>query len=208
MRPDVLAGERFLAPPSQERSRRAHESLLAAALSRFAEHGYDATTVDEITKLAGIAVGGFYMHFRSKRQALLILMDRLLQELDRRPVMARDDDAATLTERLRTGLQVDWSYAGAYRAWREAALRDAALAALHAQIEAWTASRIAAALRSAEPRTRRGIDIPAFSWILSVLFWRAMEAPVGERETVAETIVTFIEHALFERADSVRGSRQ
>jgi AcrR family transcriptional regulator len=196
----VLAGELFPAPPSQERSRRARESLLVAALARFAENGYEATTVDEITKHAGVAVGGFYLHFRSKRQVLLVLMDRLLQELDTRPVMARQDDVTTLTERLRAGLQIDWSYAGVYRAWREAALGDASLAALHTEIEAWTATRIAAAVRAATaaPGTRRHIDVAAFSWILSVVFWRSIEAPVTDRERVADTIVAFTRHILFE----------
>jgi len=199
-RPDVLGGEQFPAPPSQARSRRAREQLLAAALSRFAEHGYETTTVDEITKQAGVAVGAFYLHFRSKRQALLVLMDHLLQELDQRPMMAREEAPASLIDRLRAGLQIDWSYAGAYRAWREAALRDGDLAALHAQIEAWTATRIAAALRTVigTPGARQHIDVTAFAWILSVVFWRAIEAPVAERESVANTIITFIEHTLYE----------
>ena len=200
VRPDLLAGEQFPAPPSQERSRRARESLLAAALSWFAQHGYDATTVDDITKMAGVAVGGFYIHFRSKRQVLLVLTDRLLQELDSRAVMARTGDMTTLMARLRTGLEIDWSYAGAYRAWREAALRDSTLAGLHAQIEAWTAERIAAALRSAiaAPDARRQIDVATYAWILSVLFWRAVEAPAADREPVANIILAFLEHILFE----------
>ncbi|MEA2722030.1 MAG: hypothetical protein QOJ39_3894 [Candidatus Eremiobacteraeota bacterium] len=199
-RPNVLGGEQFPAPPSQERSRRARELLLAAALSRFAEHGYEATTVDEITKQAGVAVGAFYLHFRSKRQALLVLMDRLLQELDQRSAMARQEARTSFIERLRAALQIDWSYAGAYRAWREAALRDDDLAALHAEIEAWTSTRIAAALRTVTttPGARPNIDVTAFAWILSVLFWRAIEAPVAERQSVAGTIVAFIEYTLYE----------
>jgi AcrR family transcriptional regulator len=197
-RPDVLHGEQFPGRPSQERSRRARELLLAAALSRFAEQGYEATTVDEITKQAGVAVGAFYCHFRSKRQAMLVLMDRLLEELDRTAAPAPDDGPTSLMERLRSHLRIDWSYV--YRAWREAALRDTALAVLHGEIEAWTANRIAAALRaaSAVPATWRPADVDMFAWVLSVLFWRAMEAPGAERESVADTIITFMSHMLGE----------
>jgi AcrR family transcriptional regulator len=199
VRPDLLAGEVFPAPPSQERSRRARESLLSAALSLFAEHGYDATTVDEIAKRAGVAVGGFYLHFRSKKQLLLVLMNRLLEEVAG-PVLAAGDRPARFSERLRARLRVERAYAGAYRAWREAALRDGSLAALHARIEAWTTARIAAGLRAetAALRTRPDVDIAAFAWILSVLLWRAIEAPAEEREALADTIVALTEHTLFE----------
>ena len=174
--------------------------MLEATLSLFAEQGYEATTVDDITKKAGVAVGGFYLHFRTKRQALLVLMDLLIDELDRRPVMARVERTSTAIEHLRAGLQLDWSYAGAYRAWREAVLGDASLASLHAEIEAWTTTRIAAALRAAAaaPGARAQVDIASLAWILSVLFWRSIEAPVKERETIVNTVVTFVEHAVFE----------
>jgi AcrR family transcriptional regulator len=192
-----LAGEQFPAPPSQERSRRAREALLASALSLFAEHGFDATTVDEIAKRAGVAVGGFYLHFRSKRQALLVLMDRLLEELER-PIIA--DGATSSIERLRLRLMMQRDYAGAYRAWREAVLRDGSLAALHAQIEAWTMGRLAAALRSdsAGLRRRQNIDIPSFAWILNALFWTSIEAPPEQRESLADTIVALTKYSLFE----------
>ena len=198
--PDVLAGEQFPAPPSQERSRRARQSLLDAALALFAEHGYEATTVDEIARRAGVAVGGFYLHFRSKRQALLVLMDRLLQELDARPAMDRDGDATTLIERLRAGFRIRSSYTGAYRAWREAALGDASLAALHAEIETWTSTRIAAAMEasSGAQGIRPHIDVAAFAWVLSVLFWRSIEGPIKDRAAVADTIAASIMHTLFE----------
>jgi AcrR family transcriptional regulator len=76
-RPDVLADEVLTAPPRQERSRRSREALIAAARSRFASYGYDATAVEDVAKDAGVAVGGFYVHFRSKRKVLLVLVDRL-----------------------------------------------------------------------------------------------------------------------------------
>lgn len=204
LRPDVLVDEQLPSPPQQERSRRARDGLLAAALSRFAESGYEATTVEEIAKRAGVAVGGFYNHFRSKRQVLLVLMDLLLRELDAR--LGSGKDTARHLEHLCFSLHFDSSYAGAYRAWREAALRDAALAALDGTIEAWTCARITAALRgvSMKPGTRANVDLHALGWMLSVLSWRLLQAPKVDPVAVTQTAVAFVELILFK--DGVRSN--
>src|SRR6266496_6831829 len=80
-RPDVLAGQELPPAPQQERSRRKREALLEKALALFAERGYEQTSIEEIARAAEAAVGGFYQHFTSKRQILLVLMDRLLQDV-------------------------------------------------------------------------------------------------------------------------------
>ena len=142
-RPHLLAGESLLPPPRQERSRRKREALLDATLATFAERGYEASTIDEIGRRAGVAVGGFYLHFRSKRQALLVLMDRLLGELDGLAPALEADLQGTVVALVRDALRLDMAYLGAYRAWREAVLRDDELALLHASIDAWTTGRLA-----------------------------------------------------------------
>ncbi|NJN17682.1 MAG: TetR family transcriptional regulator [Oscillochloris sp.] len=40
--------------------------LFAAALRLFREHGFEATTVEQITRAAGVAKGTFFTHFASK----------------------------------------------------------------------------------------------------------------------------------------------
>src|SRR5207244_387551 len=75
-RPDVLAGQQLPPAPQQERSRRKRDALLQSALALFAERGYEQTSIEDIAHQAGVAVGGFYQHFTSKRQILLVLMDR------------------------------------------------------------------------------------------------------------------------------------
>jgi len=79
-RPDVLAGQRFPPASRQERSRRKREALLTSALVLFGERGYEAASIEEIARRAGVAVGGFYQHFASKQQVLLVLMDLFLAE--------------------------------------------------------------------------------------------------------------------------------
>src|SRR5690348_3536013 len=78
--PDLLAGQQLPPPPQQERSRRKRHALLQSALALFAQRGYEDTTIEDIARQAGVAVGGFYQHFASKRQILLVLMDSLTQQ--------------------------------------------------------------------------------------------------------------------------------
>jgi AcrR family transcriptional regulator len=199
-RPDVLSGEFLAEPARRERSRRAREALLDAALSRFTAHGYDATTVEEVAKDAGIAVGGFYQHFRSKRQVLLVLLDHLLAELESLPPRAPDDEAATILACIRHRFTSIWQYAGVYRAWREAAQRDASLSEIQASIEAWTTAKGAAALHAAAaaPGARRNADVATLSYVLSVIFLRLLESNVPDRAVLADAVVAMVTHALFE----------
>src|SRR5260221_1986317 len=143
-RPDVLAGQQLPPAPQQERSRRKREALLMSALALFAERGYEQTSIEDIARSAEVAVGGFYQHFTSKRQILLVLLDRLLQDVSlltwEAKSVAPADIRDGIARLIRQALTVDWAYAGAYRAWHEAAVRDLELQELHHQIEASPAS--------------------------------------------------------------------
>src|SRR6266550_3078759 len=145
-RPDVLAGQQLPPAPQQERSRRKREALLMSALALFAERGYEQTSIEDIARSAEVAVGGFYQHFTSKRQILLVLMDRLLQEVSGLSWEAKSPEPADILDGIarliRQALTLDWAYAGAYRAWHEAVVRDRELLELHHQIEAWSASQL------------------------------------------------------------------
>ena len=46
------------------------ERLASAALELFEEHGYDNTTVHEITERAGLTKSSFFRHFANKREVL------------------------------------------------------------------------------------------------------------------------------------------
>lgn len=48
----------------------ARERLQAAALERFAEHGFDGTTVAEIAEAAGLTERTFFRHFADKREVI------------------------------------------------------------------------------------------------------------------------------------------
>jgi AcrR family transcriptional regulator len=176
---------------------------LAAALALFGEHGYDETTVEAITAAAGVAVGAFYQHFVSKRQLLLVLMDQLLHQAALLPATATEmggqDRLTMIAQLVRQGLVIDWSYAGALRAWREAAVRDHELRGLNERIERWTAAQLAGLLHllASDPAARRDVDVATFAWLLSLLFWRLAETPLDDAEAIVTVLTQMIARMLF-----------
>lgn len=205
-RPSLLAGQEFPPAPRQERSRLKRDALLQAALALFAEQGYEETTIEQIAHRANVAVGGFYQHFTSKKQVLLVLMDRLLEEIAGVGVQPLPDQPLTpytlIEQVVRQGLIVDWSYAGAYRAWHQAAASEKALQDLHRQIERWSAHLVEELLEALHqlPGARSDADIPTLAWLVSLLFWRLAETPLTEPEHVIATLTSLIFHALFSDA--------
>lgn len=69
------------ANPKQARSKQTKEKIIQAAISLFQERGYEKTTSNDIAAEAGVSVGSFYVYFTDKRQLLLIIFDRLSEEL-------------------------------------------------------------------------------------------------------------------------------
>ena len=58
-----------------------YERLLEAALKVFLAHGYVGARVEEITRMAGVAYGTFYHHFRKKSDVIRALADRIYREI-------------------------------------------------------------------------------------------------------------------------------
>lgn len=200
--PDILAGQQLPAPPRQERSRRKHEALLAAALALFAEQGYEQTAIEAIAQRAGVSVGGFYQHFASKRQLLFVLMDQLLQKVAALPMTLPDlspEQVYPVLEGLvRHGLQIDWSYAGAYRAWREASAADAEMRRQQQRLEAWTVQQLAMLFSQLQtvPGARPQVDVITLAEVVGALFWRLAENPLDEPHKI-DALVTSMTHLIF-----------
>ncbi len=53
------------------------EKLLEAGKKLFAEKGYHRTTIEEITKEAGVSHGTFYVYFKSKKEFFLVLLKEI-----------------------------------------------------------------------------------------------------------------------------------
>jgi AcrR family transcriptional regulator len=204
-RPNLLTGEDLPPEPHQKRSLEKRARLKAAALSLFGEKGYERTSIDDVARRARLAVGGFYLHFRSKRQLLLALMDELLEKLSRldlRPQAAPDVRAA-LRQLLARAFSHDLHYLGAYRAWQEAVLSDPSLARKQNQIHAWTTARSATLfqLLQHQPNARPGVNIPALARAMDAFFWsllaQAAQMPKPELDQWLDSSTHLIYHALF-----------
>src|SRR5687768_15721238 len=63
----VEVSQRAPSEPRPSRDQR-HAELVAAAKRCFSSKGYHATTVDDITRAAGVAKGTFYLYFDEKRE--------------------------------------------------------------------------------------------------------------------------------------------
>ena len=67
----------------QQRGEETRSNILTAATECFAQHGYDATGVNEICQRAGVTKGAFYHHFPSKQAVFTELLNRWLDGLDK-----------------------------------------------------------------------------------------------------------------------------
>jgi AcrR family transcriptional regulator len=204
-RPNLLAGEDLPPAPVQKRSLEKRARLKAAALVVFGKKGFEGASIEEIAERAHLAVGGFYQHFRSKRQLLLELMDDLLEHLSRLEFRAQSagDPRAALHEMLARAFAADLRYLGAYRAWQEAALSDRSLARRQRDIQAWTTARVTAVFQflSRLPGARAKVDIPSLARAMDSFFWNLLAQAVtlrpSELNSWIDTATHLIFHALF-----------
>ena len=204
-RPNLLASEDLPAAPRQKRSLDKRTRLKEAALAVFGEKGYEGASIDEIARRASLATGGFYQHFRSKRQLLLALMDELLErlnQLDLRPNFTANPRNG-LHELLSRAFSHDLRYLGAYRAWREAALADPSLAQKQTEIQTWTTGRVMRVFQFLQqlPGARPGVDVDGLARAMDTFFWsllgEAVRLPKADLDRWVDSSVHLIYHALF-----------
>ena len=63
---------------------RTKRKIFETALKLFAEKGYDATSVEEITSVVGVAKGTLYYHFSSKEEIFNFLIEEGMKLLKNR----------------------------------------------------------------------------------------------------------------------------
>jgi AcrR family transcriptional regulator len=111
--PDLACCDPAPAESRTARRKRATEArLLDAALAVFCERGYDAATTGEMARVADVAAGTFYLHFRDKRAAYERLASRAAHDLLERWRTAIPPGASR-SERLRLALELAAEF------WRE-----------------------------------------------------------------------------------------
>lgn len=204
-RPRLLVGEDLPPVPRQARSIRARQHLKEAGLALFSTKGYERASIEDIAARAGVAVGGFYIHFKSKRQLLLVLMDELLESIAALNLQIRTKGSteSALRNLLSQAFSRDLRFLGAYRAWQEATLSDAELAAMERQIKEWTTARVKAVLASLQglPGARRNVPIAPLAATIDTMFWaliaEAVHKPDVELSRSIDSAARLIYHAMF-----------
>jgi AcrR family transcriptional regulator len=68
--------------PQRERGKRRVAALMEAAVTLFAEKGYDAVTMTEVAARAGAPIGSLYQFFPSKETLADALLDRFAERFD------------------------------------------------------------------------------------------------------------------------------
>jgi AcrR family transcriptional regulator len=100
-RQPVSAGRRGMAEAKQrggrtqaERSATTREAIVAAATRLFAERGYEATGIDEVTRAAGVSKGALYHHYSDKADVLAAVYEDVETKLVERlvAVASRETD--------------------------------------------------------------------------------------------------------------------
>jgi AcrR family transcriptional regulator len=64
-----------------DRRARTRRRLIESAIPVFAEHGVDASVIDDVIAAAGVSRGTFYNYFQSNRELLLAVNDQLRDEM-------------------------------------------------------------------------------------------------------------------------------
>jgi AcrR family transcriptional regulator len=85
--------------PTTTKGRETRARLLSAARDLFAERGYAATSVVDITEHAGISNAAFYRYFADQRDLVLTLLRELVDDayrIARAPWQERDPKASVL----------------------------------------------------------------------------------------------------------------
>lgn len=161
------------APELGPRAQRTIDSILEATRDIFLTHGYQGTSIDDITSRAGVSRASFYTYFASKRDALLALGGdasraardaiAMLDDLD------DDWDVHDLERWFREGLSFLDVYGSVGLAWSQAAHEDPELhrASLHTHLRTCE-------LLGAKLNELRGVPL-ADDRVLGLLVWSMLE---------------------------------
>jgi AcrR family transcriptional regulator len=129
--------------PAAER----REQLLHTAVGVFAEHGYHATSMNDVAVAAGVTKPVLYQHFSSKRDLFIELLDEIGAEL-RSTIAKATADAAGPRQQIEQGFRAYFSFVGestdAFKVlFGSGARRDPEFASFARAVEASIAEAIA-----------------------------------------------------------------
>jgi len=88
-----------------ERSETTRNELLRVARALFGEHGYEATSIEDVAEAAGVTKGALYHHFGSKRDLFQAVFEYLEQELCDNVITAAIKGRDDVLEGMRLGIR-------------------------------------------------------------------------------------------------------
>jgi AcrR family transcriptional regulator len=129
--------------PAAER----REQLLRTAVGVFAEHGYHATSMNDVAEAAGVTKPVLYQHFSSTRDLFIELLDEIGADL-RETIAKATADAAGPRQQIEQGFRAYFSFVGestdAFKVlFGSGARRDPEFASFARAVEASIAEAIA-----------------------------------------------------------------
>lgn len=66
----------------KEKTIQTKKRIYESAEALFSEHGFEAVNVDDIVKKAGVAKGSFYVHFESKDNLIVLIINNYVGRVD------------------------------------------------------------------------------------------------------------------------------
>ncbi|MCK7621600.1 TetR/AcrR family transcriptional regulator [Streptomyces sp. RS10V-4] len=175
-----------------ERSRTRRAALIATGRTLFADTSYDALSMDDIARRAGVAKGLIYYYFGNKRGYYLAIIEDAVDELVQRAGSTRELPPVARVRRTVDGyLRYAQHHQAAYRAIVTGGVGfDAEVLAIRARVRARLLATIARGAWGREgipPLARTALT----GWLSSVegvtLDW--IERPELPRETVVSLLV-------------------
>ncbi|ASU77829.1 TetR/AcrR family transcriptional regulator [Actinopolyspora erythraea] len=141
--------------------------ILDAAVTLFAESGYDATPTSRIAEHAGVPKGLIHYYFRRKEDILVALVDRLPeQNVPCEEVVVRDDLAESLRRLVgELDRRLHSSLVLSHLLWREADTHEVVRGALHRRFQS-IVEQIRRVIEAVLPRVR-GEDVDTAAVLLA-----------------------------------------
>jgi AcrR family transcriptional regulator len=115
----------------ERRKLQMRERLLAASMELFAEHGCDATSVEQICARADLARKTFYNYFPSKEHLMYVLSEQLIFDESRRQLEATRRRSDSTIEQLRLYLQCTADHLRKFEALERELIRQTIKAFAH-----------------------------------------------------------------------------
>lgn len=166
------------------------ERLVQAAELHFRRFGYRRTTIEDLTRAAATGKGSFYLHFRSKEDAYLAVVERSLERFVDKATRVLQGPAS-VPERLRALIAATAEHYGRDELLRaslfgEASLVDGGVARRAADVQRASIKHLlseALVTGKEEGTIRSSLDIEATAVVLFEIGWALVRA---ELEGTAE----------------------